>query len=208
MLPGRDQGHYASDTVKRETLHCSRRQLRTGHPGVVILHGRNAARSDRSEMMSPTSMVIRFGLRDLMVGILAVGGLLGTFCLTPKGCYAVTMMLLPAAVSWHLIKNDWFSCWLAGATGTLAMFLFLTLAAVSPVGLGSFPGETLFWAGPSGFFMGFVVGLVSRVVRQAADRLMSEPVVMRGSRGVLAWVAIGYSIAVALALCVRFWHLS
>ena len=153
-------------------------------------------------------MAIRFCLRDLMVGILAVGGLLGMFCLTPKGCYAVTMLLLPAAVSWHLVKNDWLSCWLAGATSTLAMYLFLTLAAVSPVGLGSFPGETLFWAGPSGFFMGFVVGLVARVVRQAAERLMSKPVAMRGLRGVLAWVTIGYSIAVALALCFRTCHLS
>ena len=43
-------------------------------------------------------MVIRFRLRDLHGGHLpAVGGLLGTFCLTPKGYYAVTMMLLPAA---------------------------------------------------------------------------------------------------------------
>ena len=71
-----------------------------------------------------------------------------------------------------------------------------------------FPGETLFWAGPSGFFMGFVVGLVARVVHQAADRLMPKPVVTKGPRGVLAWVAIGYSIAVALALCFRFWHVS
>jgi len=101
-------------------------------------------------------MAVRFYLRDLVVSILAVCGLLGTYCLTPEGCYTVTLLLPPAAVSWHLVKNDWLSCWLAGATGALAMYLFVTLdlfvklAAASPAGLGLFP-ELLFVAGPWGF---------------------------------------------------------
>jgi len=55
------------------------------------------------------------------------------------------------------------------------------------------------------FLVGFVVGLATRVVRQAANRMLSHSVVVRGPRGVLACVTIGYSIAVGLALYFRFW---
>ena len=77
-------------------------------------------------------MTVRFCLRDLMMATLAVCGMLGLFCLAPRGFYCVSVVLLPAAVSWHLVKNDWHSCVLAGGAGSLAIYLFLTLPLSPP----------------------------------------------------------------------------
>ena len=59
--------------------------------------------------------------------------------------------------------------------------------------LGSFVAELLFWAGPYGFVIGFVVGAVARVARNVTEVLLSKRVGLGGPRWVLVGVSIGYT---------------
>jgi hypothetical protein len=146
-------------------------------------------------------MVARFCLRDLMIGIFALCAMLAAFSTMPHRFDEVSVVLLPAAVGWHLIRNDWLSSLFAGVVGAIAMYLDLALVAISPsYSVGAFVAETLFLAGPWGFFVGFCVGALARVIRTAAERLLSAPVGFGGPKSVLIWIASGYSIATAVSL--------
>ena len=146
-------------------------------------------------------MIARFCLRDFIIGIFALCAMLAAFSTMPNWFDEVSVVLLPAAVGWHVIRNDWLSSLLAGFVGAIAMYLDLSLVAISPnYNVGVFLAETLVFAGPWGFVVGFVVGAIARVIRAAAERLLSTPVGFGGPKSVLVWIASGYSIATAVSL--------
>jgi hypothetical protein len=143
-------------------------------------------------------MTVRFGLRDVMMAMVAVGGMIGTFRLSDDGFHRISVLLLPAAVSWHLVRNDWRSCVLAGCVGSLANYIYVLFVGLRvTVIVESLREETLILAGVEGFTWGFVVGLVTRTILHAAEGLLAKPVGLGGPSKVLMWIAIGYSVMFA-----------
>ena len=126
--------------------------------------------------------LVRFSLRDVLMGLMATCFILGTFRMMPSSGFAgLSVVLASSAAAWHISENDWLSLMLAAVFGLRAMYIALLLVAVFQNGdFGAFPSTLLVFAGPFGLIAGGIVGTIAAVVRRITVATLKRPVGREG----------------------------